>query len=134
MFLTKYRPNEFGLSFPALSSWLNESAESLIRRPLTNIHETDDAFILTVEVPGLDKNEVDVSVENDELVISGERTEKSESKGILRREIRSSKFRRSFSLGDAIDRDNIKAKMDKGVLTVTLHKAAEKVGRKVDVS
>ena len=133
MFLTKYRPKHFGFDYPALSNWFEESPESLTRRPLTNIHETDESFVLTVEVPGLDKDDIEVSVENDELVIGGERTEKVETEGLLRREIRSSKFRRSFTLGDSIDRDGVKAKLDKGILTVTLTKTAEKVGRKVNV-
>jgi len=139
MFLTKYRPHrglDSLLKHPAFEGCFDETQSAdLTRSPLTNIQEVDDSFVLTLEVPGLDKKDIDVSVENDHIVIKGEKTEKEEVevKGLLRREIRSAKFHRSFRIGDKIDRENIKAKLDNGVLTVTLKKTEDKVGRKVDV-
>lgn len=125
--------------FPALSrAWaVPDSDEPALRLPRTNVDETNDRIVFTVEMPGLAKEDVEVSVENDALTIKGEKAHKSdqkEGKGYLRREIRSSKFERSFALGEGVDQDNIKAKMEDGILTVTVPKKEAPVGRKVDVS
>jgi HSP20 family protein len=109
-------------------------ASPALRLPRTNVEEKDGSYVFTMEMPGLTKVDVDVSLENDVLTVKGERTvEKNESEGWLRREIRSSKFERSFSLGNEVDQESIKAKMENGVLTVTLPKRSDKIGRKVDV-
>jgi len=109
-----------------------------LRLPRTNIVEKDDSYVLTMEMPGLSREDVEVSVENDTLTVKGEKTvEKKEEKdghNTLRREIRTSKFERSFSLGNEVDQDKIKAGMKEGVLTLALPKSSEKVGRKVDVN
>ena len=86
------------------------------------------------ELPGVDKKNVEVSVEGKELVITAERSEKVESDGLLRREIRSEKYKRSFTMGDTIDADSIKAKLENGILKVSMSRKPESVGRKVDVS
>lgn len=141
MFLTKFRPSgtleslfdtEF---FPALGKWFEEDGgeREMFRLPRTNVNEMDKAFVLTMEMPGVEKSNVDVAVEDDHIVITGEKTEKVETKGLLRREIRSEKFRRSFLLDPAIDRDKIKAKLENGILRVTLPKRAEVVGRKINI-
>jgi HSP20 family protein len=68
-------------------------------------------------------------------VVTAERSEKVESEeGLLRREIRSEKFRRSFTIGQAVDREGIKAKLENGILKVSLPKKAQASGRKIDVS
>ena len=108
-------------------------AKESMRLPRTNIEETDDSFVFSMEMPGLTKKDVQVALENDVLLIKGERTEKAEEKNLLRREIRSTKFERSFKIGDTVEQDKIKAKMENGLLSVTLPKKPEKVGRKVDV-
>ena len=109
-----------------------------LRLPRTNIVEKDDSYVVTMEMPGLSREDIEVSVENDKLTVKGEKTvEKKEEKdehSTLRREIRTSKFERSFSLGKEVDQDKIKAGMKEGVLTLTLPKSSEKVGRKVDVN
>lgn len=105
------------------------------RLPRTNIQETDKDFVFSMEMPGLTKKEVEVSLENNVLLVKGEKTEeKTEGQNLLRREIRSVKFERSFRIGDGIEQEQIKAKMDNGLLTVTLPKKPEKVGRRVDVA
>ena len=139
MFLTKYRPSRtfdsvFDDLFPVFKGWTRESTDGeALRLPVTNVNETDKDFLLTMEMPGVDKKDVRVEIENDQIIVTGEKTEKTETEGLLRREIRSEKFRRSFVLDSAIDRDNIKAKLENGVLKVTLPKKAESVGRKIDI-
>jgi HSP20 family protein len=143
MFPTKYVPKtslealfdsldrEF---LPMLRPWLRTDDDEAFRMPLVNINEADKEYIVTMELPGVQKKDLDVSIDGDQLVVTAERSEKVESEeGLLRREIRSEKFRRSFTLSQVIDRDNIKAKLENGVLKVTLPKKAESVGRKIDV-
>ena len=105
----------------------------LFRLPKTNVNETDKEFVLTMEMPGVEKKNIDVALENDKIIVTGEKSEKPETQGLLRREIRSEKFRRSFSIDNSVDRDAIKAKLEHGVLKVTLSKKAESVGRKVSI-
>lgn len=140
MFLTKYRPRSAfdsifdGDLFPVLRGYFdNDEKEDFVRLPKTNVNQTDTDYVLTMEMPGVDKKNVNVTIENDQLIISGEQTYKTEDKGLIRREIRSEKFRRSFSLGHSVDRENLKAKMDNGILTVVLPKVKESVGRKINI-
>ena len=143
MFLTKYRPTTTFDSFfdtfdrgffPVLRSWTRGEDGEAFEAPRTNINETDSGYVITMELPGVQKKDVDVAVDGEELVVTAERSEKSESEGLLRCEIRSVKFRRSFTLGRTVDRENIEAKLEDGILKVTLAKKAESVGRKIDVS
>ena len=126
--------------FPVAGSCKNEKAQKAtqLRLPRTDIEELEKSFVFTLEMPGLSKKDIEVSLDADKLTVRGEKTvEKSEDNGdkkVLRREIRSERFERSFSLGNEVDQDQIKARMEDGVLTITLAKKAEKVGRKVDVS
>lgn len=121
-------------AFPRVQGEEDSAETPVLRLPRTNIEEKDDSYSFTMEMPGLAKKDVEVAVENDTLTVKGEKTvETNDDKGMLRREIRSSKFERSFSLGHEVDQENIKAKMEEGVLTITLPKKSDKVGRKVDV-
>lgn len=141
MFLTKFKPSAFDSFFdtgffPVLRSPLAE--EEAVRLPLTDVSETDEGFVVTMEMPGVDKSDVSVAVENEQLIVSGGKTEKNETKdadaGILRKEIRSARFHRTFRITSAIDRDNIKAKLESGVLTLTLPKVEKAVGRKIEIA
>jgi HSP20 family protein len=124
----------FDSLFPMVgSSRAGEDRESF-RMPLVNINENDTGYVITLELPGVEKKDVDVSVDGKELVVLAERADKVESEGLLRREIRSEKYRRSFTLGETIDAESIKAKLENGVLKITLTRKPESVGRKVDVS
>ena len=142
MFLTKYNPvtalDSFWRSFDSdlfpMFRNLADAEEEAFRLPRTNINEKEKEYIVTMEVPGVTKKNLDVSIDGDVLVVTGERIEKIESEGLIRNEIRSEKFRRSFTLGNTIDREKITAKMENGVLTLTLPKQAESVGRKVEIS
>jgi len=144
MFPMKYEPKgnleSFFDSFdrdvlPMLRPWFRLDDDEGFRMPLVNINETEKEFVVTAELPGVQKKDLDVSIDGDQLVVTAERSEKVESNdGLLRREIRSEKFRRSFTLGQTVDRDAIKAKLENGILKVTLPKKAESVGRKLDIS
>ena len=93
----------------------------------TDIRETKDAYILDVEMPGFEKSEISMDVENGYLTIRAEKSEKDEEDKKEHRYVRKERSvscQRSYYIGDA-DEDSIKAKYDKGVLTVTLPKKEE---------
>lgn len=130
--------DRLGWGLPALDRLFSESNGNenwtAVRLPRTNVHETDDAFVFTMEMPGLGRENVEINLEGDTLVIKGERAQQSEEKGVVRREYQATRFERTFHIGNAVDREHVKAKMEDGILTVTLPKTAEKVGRKIDVA
>ncbi len=111
----------------------SEEGWASIRLPRTNIAELDDAFVFSMEMPGLDKQDVSVNIEGETLIVRGEKSEQHEEKGLIRREYRSTKFERSFNV-NGINRDAVKAKMENGILSVTLPKALDKVGKKVEIA
>ena len=117
------------------SDFENETAQLTTRTPRTNVQETENAYVLTLEMPGLSREDVEVSYENDTLIVKGEKEEKSESKedkGVVRREYYS-RFERSFNV-HGIDAEQVAAKMENGILVVTLPKSRERLGRKINVS
>jgi HSP20 family protein len=144
MFPTKYEPKNpidslfesFDRDlFPVFRPWFRLDDNEGFRMPLVNINETEKDYVVTMELPGVQKKDLDVSLDRDQLVVTAERSEKVESEeGLLRREIRSEKFRRSFTVGQAIERDSVKAKLENGILKITLPKKAESVGRKIDIA
>jgi HSP20 family protein len=95
--------------------------------PAVDVSETDKAYEITAELPGMDEKNVDVKVANGLLSIKGEKQEEKEEKkkDYYRRERSFGSFERSFSVPDGVDSDKIEASFKKGVLTVTLPKSAD---------
>ena len=104
--------------------------------PAVDVHESDKAITLRAELPGLTKDDVDLTVDNGRLTVRGEKKlEKEETEGDYRRiESRYGAFYRSFPLPDAIDAEKIEANLDNGVLNVTLPKAEEAKPKRIEVS
>jgi len=102
-----------------------------------DVRETPDAFHVIASVPGVDANEVDISVLGDRLRIRGERREEhdeTETEGRwLIRERRFGAFERSVALPTAVEAENASATFKEGVLTVTLPKAEEAKPRSIPV-
>ena len=103
--------------------------------PLMNIEETKDAYRISIEVPGMEKDDIDIEVKDNVLTISGEKKEevKSEDSTFYRRERRFGKFSRSISLPNDINVDGIDAEYKNGVLTLTLPKTEEAKPKKIAV-
>jgi HSP20 family protein len=95
--------------------------------------EEDGNVMLRLDMPGVDKDGVDVRVENDQLIIHGTRRMETEGKHFVLRERRSGDFHQVFTLDETIDREKIDAKMDRGVLTLTLHMQEAVKPRKIEV-
>ena len=111
--------------------------EPRFRTPLANIHETDKTFNITAELPGINKGDIELTIQNGVLEIKGESTEekKEEKEGqLIRREYRSSKYYRCFNLPEHIDEDKIEANLEKGILNVTIPKVEPKEPEKKKIT
>jgi HSP20 family protein len=102
--------------------------------PAASVVEGDDAYILNVEMPGVNKEGLEISVENNELTIMGRRSLPQIEGALIHRESRSENFRRVFELDPSIDTSKISAHTDQGMLTLTLPKAEQVKPRKITVS
>jgi HSP20 family protein len=101
-----------------------------------DIREDGDHLVVEAELPGFKKDEVDITLENQTLTISAEKKEenKQEVKGeYLLNERRYSRFLRSFTLPPTVDEKSVQAKLENGVLTVSLSKREETKPRKISV-
>ncbi len=126
----------FGDTFPTENLG---SAEPLVWLPVVEIAELDNELVLTAELPGMTKENVDVTFEDDVLTIRGEKKEEQEEKNGEKRyhlfERTYGAFQRSFTLPRTIDSTKIAAAFKDGVLTVRMPKTeqAKIKGRKIDI-
>tara|TARA_B100000953_G_C17803384_1_gene352847 strand:- start:3 stop:464 length:462 start_codon:yes stop_codon:yes gene_type:complete len=91
--------------------------------PKVNVYEYDDKIGIVAEIPGLDKKNVTVDVEEDVLIISGDKHGFDSDGGkCITRELKQSAFKRSFNLGEYLDGKNISAKFKDGMLSITIPK------------
>ena len=92
--------------------------------PKVNVYEYEDKVGVVAEIPGLDKKQLDVAVEDGVLTISGDKHSAFEDEGakVLRRELKQSSFKRSFELGDMLDGENVSANFKDGILSVSIPK------------
>ncbi len=127
--------NGFGL--PAFPRMFDIEPNLAYATPAVDVAETDNAFTVTAELPGMDEKDVDVSVTGDLLVLKGEKRQEKEekNKNYYLSERSYGQFQRSFTLPSGVDRDKISAQFAKGILTVTLPKSAEaqKQQKKIEV-
>ena len=91
--------------------------------PKVNIYEYDDKIGIVAEIPGLDKKNVTVDVEDQVLTISGDKHGFKDDGGkCITRELKQSSFKRSFNLGDHLDGDNVGATFKDGMLSISVPK------------
>jgi len=102
--------------------------------PVANILETADGYLLEAEMPGVSRDGLEVTVENGELVIVGRRADKELPGTALYRESRPVDYRRVFDLDPSIDAGKITARMEQGILTLTLPKAEQVKPRRIQVT
>ena len=102
--------------------------------PSASVTEIADGYMLEIEMPAVKKDGLEISVENNELTIIGRRSLPAVEGTRIHRESRSENFRRLFELDPSIDADKISAKIDQGLVTLTLPKAEHVKPRKITVS
>lgn len=141
MKLTQYtRP---GLAWPTFGRLANlqDELEQLFESPLRawapplDVHEDKDGYTIRVELPGMKREEIEVAIQGDALVISGERkaeTPKDETE-VHRQERNFGRFSRVLTLPTAVAGDKVKATYKDGILTVTLAKAEEAKPKQITV-
>jgi HSP20 family protein len=134
MNITKFNPVH---PADSLSKWMDNlvhttladviGSDHTLSTPSVNIVEHENSFSLQLAAPGLTKQDFNINIENDRLVISAEKkSEKEETKGrFTRREFSYGSFKRSFQLDDNINREGISASYEDGVLNITLPKKEE---------
>lgn len=101
--------------------------------PEVNIFETKDGYVLEADMPGVNKEGLEITLENNELTIVGHRRQDSTPGAALLRESSGADFRRMFDLDPAIDTAKVSAKIEQGFLTVTLPKSERVKPRKIAV-
>lgn len=104
--------------------------------PAFEVKETADAFVLKADLPGVAEADLDIGVHNNVLTVSGSRNaeERKEGESYALYERQFGSFTRSFSLPDMADGEKIDAKLEHGVLTLTIGKKAEAKPRKISLS
>src|SRR5919109_2711880 len=103
--------------------------------PAMDLVEADDHLVLKADLPGLDKDDVEIEIKDNVLTVSGERkTEREDSSnGYHRVERAYGRFSRSLSLPEGVDADQVQADFDKGVLEVRIPKPAERKPHRVQI-
>lgn len=144
MAIARFRPNAtfdrdlFPKRFSdVLDEFFNDAVatkrESFV--PGIDIAESDDGFHVTVELPGVKKDDININLEDNQLTISGERKfeNKEDGKKYHRVESRYGKFTRSFMLPDNVDEESISAKYEDGLLKIDIAKSEEKISKKIEI-
>ena len=102
--------------------------------PYADIFETDEALTVVVEIPGVEKKDLDVALENDVLRVEGKIDfTKYDGMEPVYTEYNVGHYTRSFSLSNKIDQQHISAQLQDGVLTLTLKKAKEAIPRRIAI-
>jgi HSP20 family protein len=116
----------FAAHFPELNKELGVGFFEKQSYPRVDVVDYNDRVEILAEIPGLSKEDVSVDVQENVLTISGQKIKKIDDREFtgkyIRRELKHSNFKRSFTLGDQIDRRNPSAKFENGLLRVTLSK------------
>jgi HSP20 family protein len=142
MKLVRYeRPGLVWPGFGRLAD-LQDEFDRLFESPLTawspalDVREDKDSFVIRAELPGLKREDIEVSLQDGALVISGERKFEKTEEGVEvhRQERYYGKFQRALTLPEPVAVDKVKADYKDGILTVTLPKTEEARPRKIDVS
>ncbi len=132
MTLMTYRPrisifDEFNKIFNGINAYDSSKLYNSIWQPAFDITEDDKNYYVSFDLPGINRKNVDISISNDVLSITGLRESVSGHNENYSRfnQVSYGKFEKSFYLPDNADQDNVKAKMENGVLTLTLKKIKE---------
>ena len=117
-------------------SFEGSEAPSSVWSPNMDLMESDDQYHLSVDLPGISKKDVSISVENNRLTIRGERAAESrtEDDNVLRMERSFGSFYRAVRLPESVNEDAIKASFTDGVLSVVLPKTEKSRPKKISIS
>jgi len=108
---------------------------SAVWAPRTDLSETDNAFRIRLDVPGMTKEDITINLQNNTLTVSGERSSERQEEGeeYVRVERAFGNFHRTFTLPDAVDPDSVEAAYDDGVLTINVPKTETSTRRQIEI-
>lgn len=128
--------NPFSL---AVDQFLNQNLSDVLgvdlatKRPFANMHEEANQFVLDIAIPGVKKEDINIEVKNDMLIVSAETKQETQNEDkdhtFIRREFNYNSFERTFRLDETANKDKITASYNAGVLTLTIAKKEEAVDR-----
>jgi HSP20 family protein len=113
--------------------WPSPLTERAGWSPLVDIEETDDAYVVEAELPGVKREDVNLEVVGNELTIAGECKERERTGIVRRRTRRTGRFDYRVSLPDQVDAENVDASLADGVLTVRVPKSQRAQRRRIEV-
>lgn len=127
----------FGFPAQAMPRWPSDLPDML--KPVVDIQETDKQYKISLEVPGVEEKDIQITLDNDVLMVRGEKRQEQEKKegGFHRVERSYGSFQRVLNLPDNADQESIKAAFKNGVLTLTMDKheaSAPKQGRSIPIN
>jgi len=127
--------NDLGNFWAPLLRSRDDAGDLRTWSPALDVHETEDAYVVEAEVPGLDKKDIEITVLEDLLTIKGERKRDDEVKEASYHRIERSygSFQRSISLPNSVDSGKVTARFKNGVLHITLPKREEAKPREIQV-
>ena len=103
--------------------------------PKVDILENDESYLLSIEVPGISKDDIKIWIEKDLLIVSGEKKNNYAEKDTRHfGERRFGKFERSFWIPEDANRENVKAEFENGILNVTVSKAPKAKPQEIKIS
>lgn len=139
--LERWNPfEEFDRLHRQLLSWLDTwsplswpDVTTTAFTPVADVEETDDAYLVELEVPGIKRDDLDIEVSGRRLSVRGERKEK-ERVGVLRRRERAvGRFSYELTLPSGIEEDEVEARLDDGVLSIRLPKPERERPRRIEL-
>jgi len=118
--------------FPEMAKTVGVNPMQGSAYPKVNVYEYDDKVGVVAEIPGLDKKDLSIDVEDGILTISGDKHGLFDDSGakVIRRELKHSSFKRQFTLGEQLDGDNISANFKDGILSIEIPKIEPELPKK----
>lgn len=137
--MSLWEPLEVFRNFPAAAPGFFNSASAdadAVLSPKVDIFDDGGSFIVSAELPGVSKDDLDIDLRNNRLTIRGKKSveNREETDGYVRAERSHGSFERSFFLDDKVDAENIKAEHKDGVLRLTLPRKREEVSKKIEIN
>ena len=119
-------------SFPDVTKSVGVKPFQGTAYPKVNVYEYDDKIGIVAEIPGLKKDQLNIEVEEGVLTVRGDKHGITEEDGakILRRELKSSSFKRSFQLGELLNGEKVKANFNDGILSISIPKKEPETPKK----
>jgi HSP20 family protein len=113
----------------------SDDDSSAVWAPRTDLSETDDELRIRLDVPGMQKDDITINLQNNTLTVSGERSSerKEEGEEYVRVERAFGNFHRTFTLPNAVDQENVEATYEDGVLTINIAKTEETTRRQIEI-